>query len=367
MANKNRIAYAICSAHGIDTTGMSPKEAWEKAKEVADKNELADLTQDSPKETEKEEPKEEKVDYVKLRTGNKLSSQAKDTGKTEFHNYLYEVSNDSPNNEFLRDLKENYDEIINDVLQRALTTSDPKKLEKIKANIGGEINRKNIERYLTNKMKKIDEIQKRYKNEEIQDVEIDEQTQLNNIKQEFNEQSKKRNLKKEKKATIVLGPAAAGKSSLVGKDYLKDNGMVEIDADIFKNYIKEYRDDPDNISIVHEASSEMTKRMLSQALKDGYNVAIPKLGTNKKSIEKVITQLRDAGYSIELSMVGIDPKENAKRHLSRALSSGRLISSDIIGSQYGSKAKAIEETYEALKGSVDKYSKMIDNKIVERR
>ena len=37
-----------------------------------------------------------------------------------------------------------YDEIINDVLQRALTTSDPKKLEKIKANIGGEINRKNI-------------------------------------------------------------------------------------------------------------------------------------------------------------------------------------------------------------------------------
>lgn len=50
MANKNRIAYAICSAHGIDTTGMSPKEAWEKAKEVADKNELADLTQDSPKE-----------------------------------------------------------------------------------------------------------------------------------------------------------------------------------------------------------------------------------------------------------------------------------------------------------------------------
>ena len=72
MANKNRIAYAICSAHGIDTTGMSPKEAWEKAKEVADKNELADLTQDSSKETEKEE----KVDYVKLRTGNKLSSQA---------------------------------------------------------------------------------------------------------------------------------------------------------------------------------------------------------------------------------------------------------------------------------------------------
>lgn len=71
MANKNRIAYAICSAHGIDTTGMSPKEAWEKAKEVADKNELADLTQDSPKETEKEEPKEKKVDYNALRMGKK--------------------------------------------------------------------------------------------------------------------------------------------------------------------------------------------------------------------------------------------------------------------------------------------------------
>ena len=71
MANKNRIAYAICSAHGIDTTGMSPKEAWEKAKEVADKNELADLTQDSTKETEKEEPKEEKVDYNSLRMGKR--------------------------------------------------------------------------------------------------------------------------------------------------------------------------------------------------------------------------------------------------------------------------------------------------------
>lgn len=87
MANKNRIAYAICSAHGIDTTGMSPKEAWEKAKEVADKNELADLTQDSPKETKKEEPKEEKVDYNALRMGKKQNDSDKQDKGEETRNF----------------------------------------------------------------------------------------------------------------------------------------------------------------------------------------------------------------------------------------------------------------------------------------
>ena len=48
-------------------------------------------------------------------------------------------------------------------------------------------------------MKKINDIQKQYQSGKLKDVEIDEQTQLNNVKQEFNEQSKKRNLKKEKK------------------------------------------------------------------------------------------------------------------------------------------------------------------------
>ena len=41
--NKNAIAFAICEAHGIDTDGMSPAEAWEKAKKVANDSEKADL------------------------------------------------------------------------------------------------------------------------------------------------------------------------------------------------------------------------------------------------------------------------------------------------------------------------------------
>lgn len=125
MANKNRIAYAICSAHGIDTTGMSPKEAWEKAKEVADKNELADLTQDSPKETEKEEPKEEKVDYNALRMGKKqdegeekVDYNALRMGKTQ-----PETSNDEPidyeNIEYPKGTSKKYTKYVNEQFENA--------------------------------------------------------------------------------------------------------------------------------------------------------------------------------------------------------------------------------------------------------
>lgn len=125
MANKNRIAYAICSAHGIDTTGMSPKEAWEKAKEVADKNELADLTQDSSKETEKEEPKEEKVDYNALRMGKKQDEgeQKVDYNALRMGKTQPETFNDEPidyeNIEYPKGTSKKYTKYVNEQFENA--------------------------------------------------------------------------------------------------------------------------------------------------------------------------------------------------------------------------------------------------------
>jgi len=297
------------------------------------------------------------------RTGEKPLASA-DTHKANIKQWRQADAD----NEFLRDLDEHYEEIMDDVYKRALEQTDPEKKDAIIKRLGGEITKERVINYLNKKMERIAQMRKDYLLGNLKDVVVDDATKQTYLNDEFKEQQKARTLQKGKKATIVLGAAASGKSSLIGKDFLKKGGYVEVDADIFKEYIPEYHSDPDTISQVHEASSDLSKEFLSKAISQGYNVAIPKLGNTVGSIQKVITKLKDAGYEIELAQVEIDPIENAKRHLARALSTGRLISSDVIGSQYGTQAKAITDTFNELKKdkSIARYQKLYNNKVVER-
>ena len=87
-------------------------------------------------------------------------------------------------------------------------------------------------------------------------------------------------------------------------------GAIEIDADIFKDYIPEYKNDPAAVSQVHEESSSLTKRLQKMSMEKGCNMVLPKVGGNPESMQKVIKGLKAAGYTVNLTLAQL-PLEKA--------------------------------------------------------
>lgn len=138
------------------------------------------------------------------------------------------------------------------------------------------------------------------------------------IKDEFSKQLNSRNIKQDRIATIILGLPASGKSTIA--DPLKERmGAIEVDADIFKDYIPEYKNDPAAVSHVHEESSDLTKKFQSMAMEKGFNMVLPKVGGNPKSMEKVIKSLKDAGYTVNLTLAQLPLEKALQRDMGRYL------------------------------------------------
>ena len=138
------------------------------------------------------------------------------------------------------------------------------------------------------------------------------------LETEFNYQLNSRKIKSEKVATIILGLPASGKSTIA--DPLKEKmGAIEIDADIFKDYIPEYKNDPAAVSQVHEESSSLTKRFQKMAMEQGYNMVIPKVGGNPQGMKKVIESLKSAGYTVNLTLAQLPLEKALQRDMGRYL------------------------------------------------
>lgn len=124
--------------------------------------------------------------------------------------------------------------------------------------------------------------------------------------------------KYERKATFVLGLPASGKSYITDK--LKvDDGAYEIDADLMKQHIPEFKKDVQMVSAVHEESSWMSKKMQDELISKGANMMLGKVGGdgNYNSILKMIDKLEKAGYEINVVGMDLDPRKALARNLKR--------------------------------------------------
>lgn len=114
---------------------------------------------------------------------------------------------------------------------------------------------------------------------------------------------------KSRKATIVLGQIASGKTSYCKKLGKANNAMI-VDVDFIKqgyNNIYGLRDDFDDgkgTDYIHEEASMLTKKVMAIAAEQGFDLIIPKTAEKKDSITKIVNLLKL--YNYDISMVYID-------------------------------------------------------------
>lgn len=140
---------------------------------------------------------------------------------------------------------------------------------------------------------------------------------------------------KEKKAVIVTGLPASGKSTSLVNPLSQLYGAKVLDSDIIKELLPEFNEGW-GASLVHRESSMLNKQLLDEVLKSGENVILPIVGDTVDSVEGYIERLKKAGYSIELAANEIPNNETSFRNLLRFFSQGRFLEPGFVR-EYGNK------------------------------
>lgn len=171
-------------------------------------------------------------------------------------------------------------------------------------------------------------------------------------------------LKSEKKAVIITGLPASGKSTIASK--VADNiGAIILDSDFAKRKFPEFEDEF-GASLVHEESSavifgdeknRIKYNVKEYCISEGYNVVIPKIGHDKKSILDLAKYFKDFGYSVHLILVSLDRREATIRAYKRFIKTKRYVPLAIIFDVYANDPIL---TYYRIKNEecFDSYSKV---------
>jgi len=161
----------------------------------------------------------------------------------------------------------------------------------------------------------------------------------------------------ERQATIVLGPPAAGKST-IADPIARKQGAIIVDPDEAKKVLPEYAGGI-GASAVHEESSYLANLIEQIAMAKGANVVLPKVGGNVDSLKRLNTRLKDAGYEIDIVDMKVSYGEARRRMFMRFVDTGRLIDPDYVRG-VGEKPS---QNYDILKqeGVADGYARIDNN------
>jgi len=138
------------------------------------------------------------------------------------------------------------------------------------------------------------------------------------VENEINKQLKEGNKNYDRKATIIFGLPASGKTTLA--QYLKkQDGSFEIDSDFFTEQIPEFKNDPTMISAVHREAGQMSRKMMNEVAEKGGNMIIGKVGGGMDVgyLESFLDDLHNNNYEVEIILNDLPLEEGIKRNLQR--------------------------------------------------
>lgn len=146
------------------------------------------------------------------------------------------------------------------------------------------------------------------------------------------------------KVTLLVGGPGSGKS-FVYETALKssDNNSVYLNSDDVKEQLPEYsdylkKDFKSAAAKVHEESSDVYHAMVKKGFEQGYNLVLDATFSNKDKSVKIINQLKDKGYSIEVVGVVVDPSKTQYSATKRAYEQKRYVPGTIVkNANYGAR------------------------------
>lgn len=163
-----------------------------------------------------------------------------------------------------------------------------------------------------------------------------------------------------KRLDIVIGLPASGKSSAIVETLSEEFNARVIDNDMAKERIPQFNNGW-GAGVVHRESQMIEEKVFAQALANGDNIVLPKVGAEAKwVIEDYVKPAKELGYEVNVHYVDLDRNKALGRMLNRFIETGRYLQPKLI-EKYApmDKENHIDVSYEELKQSelVDGYSK----------
>tara|TARA_R100000995_G_scaffold82411_1_gene56309 strand:- start:539 stop:4069 length:3531 start_codon:yes stop_codon:yes gene_type:complete len=153
-----------------------------------------------------------------------------------------------------------------------------------------------------------------------------------------------------RRATIMLGPPASGKSYFANKVAQARNAAI-VDSDEAKAVLPEFQGGI-GANAVHAESTTLAELVMRQATTAGDNIVIPRTGRTVAEIQTTIDGLRTMGYEVDIILMQVSADTAYRRMISRFIEKGRLIPPDYIRA-VGDNPQL---TYNAVKTKADRYA-----------
>lgn len=158
----------------------------------------------------------------------------------------------------------------------------------------------------------------------------------------------------ERRADIVIGAPAAGKSSVLVDPLSEQHKSRVIDSDDAKKLLPEY-DDGKGAGNVHRESSNIRDRLKLAAMAEGDNIVWPTVGDKLDRLLSSIQEFRDNGYSVYLHLNELSASKATGRALGRYLSEGRFVDPEVV-LKVGDKPTQNYNYIRQQEGLIDGYS-----------
>lgn len=133
-------------------------------------------------------------------------------------------------------------------------------------------------------------------------------------------------IRKERKAYILIGPPASGKSTIANKIAEKE-GAIILDSDYAKRKLPEFEYECGATLVQDESSSIIfgfgndnpfkLKGLYKVAVDSQYNVVIPKVGQNVDGILEMAEFLNSVNYQVHLTLLWLNKRDATIRALHR--------------------------------------------------
>lgn len=175
-------------------------------------------------------------------------------------------------------------------------------------------------------------------------------------------------IKNDKKAIIIIGLPASGKSGIANK--IADKyGAVILDSDYAKRKLPEFKDSPAGASLVHDESDALIfgydkgdkpddfRSLIEICHSNGYNIVIPKIGHNHISINNLAKGLKILEYETHLVLISLDRRKATIRAVKRFINTDRYVPLSLIFDGYGNDPIL---TFYRLKDNIMLQDKFID-------